>query len=176
MNAGETGVRQHERFMQRAIELTEHCPNQPFGCVIVDQKSGEIVAEGWNQVARCRMWHGEIDAIVQLSGGPGRNPVDEMNPKSEGPTSPVHSPEQLVLFSTAEPCAMCQSAILWTGIPNIVFGTSIETLIRLGWNQIEIPAAEVCRRTSFRECTILPAVLQTQCDALFEKAAARRKN
>ena len=130
----------------------------------------------------CARWSDEEVAIRWLRVFPGRRLEEHLaEPTDHRPLDGAthlafDSPEQLVLFSTAEPCAMCQSAILWTGIPNIVFGTSIETLIRLGWNQIEIPAAEVCRRTSFRECTILPAVLQTQCDALFEKAAARRKN
>lgn len=160
--------------MGRAVDLTQHCPDQPFGCVIVDRLSGKIVAEGWNQVAKCRMWHGEIDAIVHLSGGPDRTAQDAPARGVGEEVQPTHSPEQLVLYSTAEPCSMCQSAILWTGIPTVVFGTSIQTLVRLGWDQIQIPAAEVCRRGSFHPCTLVPAVLEAQCDARFEEAARTR--
>ena len=37
--------------MRRAIELTANAPDRPFGAVIVDRRSGEIVAEGWNKSA-----------------------------------------------------------------------------------------------------------------------------
>jgi hypothetical protein len=36
-----------------------------------------------------------------------------------------------------------KAAILWTGIETVVFGTSIRSLQRLGWRQIDIRAEEV---------------------------------
>ena len=43
----------HELCMRRAIELAANVPDVPFGAVIVDRRSGQIVAEGWNRrVAR----------------------------------------------------------------------------------------------------------------------------
>jgi ribosomal protein L7/L12 len=39
----------HERYMRRAIELAANVPDVPFGAVIVDRSSGQIVAEGWNK-------------------------------------------------------------------------------------------------------------------------------
>ena len=65
---------------------------------------------------------------------------------------------------------MCQGAILWAGIRRVVFGTSIETLRKLGWRQIEIPAAEVVRRTPEAECELIGAVLERECDDLFRVA------
>ena len=35
-------------------------------------------------------------------------------------------PSQLVLYTTAEPCPMCQGAISWSGIGTVVSGTSIK--------------------------------------------------
>ena len=77
------------------------------------------------------------------------------------------------LYTTAEPCCMCQGAILWAGIPEVVFGTSISTLQRLGWHQIDIPAEEVVRRTPFAECALIGGVLEHECDELF--VAAKRE-
>lgn len=39
----------HERFMRRAIALTAHCPDLPFGAIIVDRDRETVLAEGWNR-------------------------------------------------------------------------------------------------------------------------------
>jgi tRNA(Arg) A34 adenosine deaminase TadA len=36
----------HERHMRRAIEVAHRNPDAPFGAVIVDDDSGELLAEG----------------------------------------------------------------------------------------------------------------------------------
>ena len=147
----------HEDLMRRAIELAAHSPDHPFAAVIVDQDTGEILGEGWNQSSMNPTWHGEIVAINALAGS-GRQVSDR----------------SLVLLTTAEPCPMCQSAILWTGIETVVFGTSIRFLQSLGWRQIDISAAEVARRSPFRECNVIGGVLEQECNALFETASRRR--
>ena len=68
---------------------------------------------------------------------------------------------------------MCQGAILWAGIPEVVFGTSIRTLVQLGWSQIDIKAEEVARRAPFAQCTLIGGVLERECDALFQAARQR---
>jgi len=65
---------------------------------------------------------------------------------------------------------MCQGAILWAGIPEVVFGTSIRTLAQLGWNQIDISAEEVARRTPFSACVLMGGILEDECDAIFQTA------
>ena len=145
----------HERHMRRAIELAGNVPDLPFGAVIVDRDSGKILAEGWNKSSINPTWHGEIDAINQLV---------HLDPRIEG--------KNLVLYTTAEPCPMCQGAILWTGIETVVFGTSIRSLQRLGWRQIDILAEEVIRRSPTWKCTIIGGVLEQECDALFAVAIA----
>ena len=145
--------RDHERYMRRAIELAGNVPVLPFGAVIVDRDSGKILAEGWNKSDINPTWHGEIDAINQLVLSDAT--IDGRN---------------LVLYTTAEPCPMCQGAILWTGIETVVFGTSIRCLQRLGWRQIDILAEEVIRRSPTWNCTIIGGVLEQECDALFALA------
>jgi tRNA(Arg) A34 adenosine deaminase TadA len=70
---------------------------------------------------------------------------------------------------------MCQGAILWADIETVVFGTSILSLQKLGWRQIEILAEEVIRRSPAWKCTIIGGVLEQECDALFALAKSRRK-
>ena len=147
----------HKLYMQRAIELATNVPDFPFGALIVDRDSGKILAEGWNKSAINPTFHGEIDAINQLV---------HTNPGIDG--------NKLVLYTTAEPCPMCQGAILWTGIEMVVFGTSIRSLQKMGWRQIDILAEEVIRRSPAWKCTIIGGVLEQECDALFALAISRR--
>ncbi len=149
----------HERFMLRAIELAANVPNFPFGAVIADRESGEVIAEGWNKSSVNPTWHGEIDAINRLA---------ELRPKFDG--------SRLSLYSAAEPCPMCQTAILWSGIGTVVYGTSIRSLQKMGWRQIDILAEEVVRRSPTWLCTLIGGVLEQECDALFASASSRRNN
>lgn len=151
-------MNEHELYMRQAIELAANVPEFPFGALIVDRASGRVVSEGWNKSSINPTFHGEIDAINQLVLS---NPGIETN--------------KLVMYTTAEPCPMCQGAILWTGIESVVFGTSIRSLQKMGWRQIDILAEEVVRRSPTWRCTITGGVLEQECDALFALAISRRK-
>ena len=147
----------HQLYMRRSIELAANVPDLPFGALIVDGGSGTILSEGWNKTSLNPTWHGEIDAINRLaSSGIG----------FEG--------KSFVVYSTAEPCPMCQGAILWSGMESVVFGTSIRSLQRMGWRQIDILAEEVIRRSPAWHCTLFGGVLERDCDALFQKAMLQR--
>lgn len=146
----------HARYMHRAIELARQVPRLPFGAVLVHRAAAAIVAEGWNRSAENPTWHGEVDAINRCAAQP---PVDWGG---------------LVLYTTAEPCPMCQSAVLWAGISEVVFGTSIRSLQQRGWWQIDIESVEVVRRAPFRACTLRGGILESECDALFDAAGAYR--
>ena len=143
--------------MRRAIDIAGGNPNAPFGCVILDRETGEVVAEGLNDADKSPILHGETAAIISLF---------ENNPGAD--TS------HLVLYTTAEPCPMCSGAILWSGIPYVVYGTSIETLKRLGLPQIDLPCEEVAGRASFGSFTVMGGLLEEECDALFTDLASRR--
>ena len=141
---------QHEDLMRRAIEVALRNPRCPFGAVLVDSANGEIVAEGLNNSQASPLLHGEIDAIGRCA--------------AELPTVEWSN---LWLYTTAEPCCMCQGAILWAGIRRVVFGTSIGTLKSMGWRQIDISAAEVVKRTPDAQCELVGGLLESECDALF---------
>ena len=148
----------HERSMRRAIRLAGKVPDLPFGAVIVDRDTGTIISEGWNKTSVNPTWHGEIDAINALVS-----------------TGVTVKGKSLVLYTTAEPCPMCLAAILWTGIETVVFATSIRSLQRLGWRQIDIPAEEVVRRSPAWTCELISGVMEKECDALFELAIGNRR-
>jgi tRNA(adenine34) deaminase len=150
----------HDRFMHEAIVCAKQVPTRPFGAVIVAAERAEVIARGFNRSDVSPTFHGEIDVI---------NRCAENHAQIEW--------NGLVLYTTAEPCPMCQSAIEWAGISMVVFGSSIPFLKSLGWNQIDIRAEEVAGRTPFIKCEILGGVLEKECDALFlaAKASAVKK-
>ena len=146
-----------EAFMRRAIEVARGNPVCPFGAVLVDADTLQVVCEGLNRTQASPVRHGEIEAIERWAA---ERPGVEWS--------------KLWLYTTAEPCCMCQGAILWAGIRRVIFGTSIETLRKLGWRQIEIPAAELIRRMPQAQCELVGAVLEAECDSLFQAAFERR--
>lgn len=147
---------EHEEFMKRAIGLARATPSHPFGAVIVDVSRGSVMAEGANQSTVNATWHGEIVAINQFFA------------------NGVHPASDCLLYTTAEPCPMCQSAILWAGFRGVVFGTSIEYLAQTGWQQIGISSREICERTPFAKCHIMGGVMERECNSLFDFARSRQ--
>lgn len=145
-----------EYYMQQAITQALNVPAFPFGAVIVHQKTGDIVATGFNRSAQSPTFHGEIVAINHCAVA-----------------YPSIDWTELDLYTTAEPCPMCQSAIEWAGISTVYYGTSIPYLIRQGWGQIDIRAQEVAHRTPFRQTTVIGGILETECNMLFEAARDR---
>jgi tRNA(adenine34) deaminase len=143
----------HERYMRRAIALAKEAPQFPFGAVIVQRATGVIVAEGHNRSAESPTFHGEIVVINRCAAD-----------------YPSVDWTALDLYTSAEPCAMCQSAVEWAGIATVYYGTSIPYLRKLGWHQIDIRAEEVARRTPFRQSRVIGGILAEECNALFEAA------
>lgn len=141
------------RFMQRAIEIARRNPAAPFGAVIVSSESDTVLAEGVNRARQSPIWHGEVVAIDRCAM-----------------TFPEVDWSGLCLYTTAEPCPMCQAAILWAEIGRVVFGTSIGRLQELGWRQIELGAADVTRHAPFARCELVGGVMADECNALFEAA------
>lgn len=47
------------------------------------------------------------------------------------------------LYTSTEPCAMCSGAIFWSGIGEIVFGCSAETLAKYATGSFVVPSREL---------------------------------
>ena len=136
-------------FMWQAIQLAASNPQRPFAAVIVDRETGLIAASGTNRVHDHPLWHAEIDAINQLA------------------SATFSCIGALSIYATAEPCPMCFSAILWTGITEVVYGTDRFSLMKFGWRQIPVEAAEINSQASDFPCDIVGGLLQQETDLLF---------
>ena len=142
-----------EQYMRRAIRLAGNVPKYPFGALLLDHTKGVVVAEGWNRSVQNPTWHCEMDAINKCAAS---------QPKLDWTS--------LTLYTTAEPCAMCQGAVAWAGISRVVFGSSIPFLKTLDWWAIDIRAEELSRLAAFRKCTVVGGVLEEECNKLFRNA------
>lgn len=147
----------HERYMKAALDLAENLPG-PFAAVFVDKRTGEIVCAGVNEHRENPIFHGEIVAI---------NACARVMPKVDW--------GDLMLYTTAEPCPMCMSAIVWLRVPEIVYGTSIEELIRLGINQIRLDSPTVAAAAPFYSGRIVGGVSRERADPMYRSWAERRK-
>ena len=96
--------------MQQAIDaaiLSKHSRGTAIGAILVDNKTGEVIASGESLVGLTKdpTAHAEINCIRAAS-------------------QTLHSDDlfNLTLFSTLEPCHMCLSASAWARIAKIYFG------------------------------------------------------
>lgn len=142
-----------EFYMGMAIQAAKTNPKFPFGAVIVDNNTGEILATGVDNRVDNPTFHGEMMAI---------NSAVKKFPKIDW--------KNTTLYTTAEPCSMCESAIIWAGIPKVVFGTSIDFLKMHGWSQIDVKPSEIISKSPFYQGTITGGVLHEQTDEMFSNS------
>jgi tRNA(Arg) A34 adenosine deaminase TadA len=123
---------------------------RPFGASIVHTKTGKLLLRALNAVRQefDPSAHAEVRAIrlaarrlkkISLAG--------------------------YTLYTTCEPCPMCMSAILWSGLDRVVYGATIADANR-HCNQILIPAAEVVARADM-SCVVDGPLLRDECYAIF---------
>jgi guanine deaminase len=110
-----------EKFMRRAIELSVENVRVrrggPFGCVIV--KSGEIIAEGWNEVTALNdpTAHAEVVAIRRACA---RLQTFQLN--------------DCELYTSCEPCPMCLGAIYWARPKRIYYAGTHKDAAQAGFD------------------------------------------
>ena len=99
-----------EKYMKRAIELAQIAAaagEVPVGAVVVSEKLGEIVGEGYNlrEGAKNALAHAEIIAVSNACNRLGGWRLPECS-----------------IYVTLEPCPMCCGAIINARIDNVYFG------------------------------------------------------
>ncbi len=138
-----------ENFMRLALEEAKK-GDAPYGAVIV--KDNQVIARNHNTVKRDSdpSAHAEINVIRSLT-------ARLKNPSLEG----------YIIYTTGEPCPMCASACVWTGISEIIYGASIEDLVSVNQSQINISCEEVIAQ-SVRKIKVTKGVLRQECLKLFQ--------
>lgn len=127
------------------------CPHEPFGTVIVNHTSsnpsdiGDVICIGANAIVETGnpTLHGEIAGINNCTAVL----TDPHGHWKLTPSELSQAWSQFTLYTTAEPCPMCASAIRWAGFRECVYGTSAAMMRKLNWPVIEIPSKEVFERT-----------------------------
>jgi len=140
----------HEKAMRLAIAAARANPFFPFGAVFVRAADREVMATGVNNRSANPSFHGEIVAINDYVARHGNRGWEEV-----------------ILYTTGEPCPMCMSTLVWARIGGVVYGTSIEKLQQFGIDQILLSATAVIAAAPFYQGQILGHVLEAETDALF---------
>ncbi len=144
----------YNKDMQQLIKLAKTKNSKyPFAAMIIDNNTGNILCTGINSTSSegNPTSHGEIVAINNCSKKYGKN-IDWKN---------------TTLITTAEPCPMCMSAIIWAMISKVVYGTSIKYLSTHGWRQIDIDSSTIVSKESFSKVNIIRGVMESQTNLLF---------
>ena len=71
-----------------------------------------------------------------------------------------------ILVSTHEPCPMCSTAIVWSGIRNIAYGYSIQESLKQGRKRIDLSCKEVFHRSG-ASIEILSDIKKEDCALLY---------
>ncbi|EST06881.2 CMP/dCMP deaminase, zinc-binding [Kalmanozyma brasiliensis GHG001] len=144
--------------------VSHPCPQAPFGTAIVNTTANELICAIANRVGSTGdpTQHGEITAIQHCT--------NVLQKKGLSPQQILAAWKDFSLYTNAEPCTMCLSAIRWSGFKEVIYGTSVRTIAENGRNQIYIPSNLVLEKSySFGHATLmLGNVLTDETDQLFK--------
>jgi guanine deaminase len=141
-------------FMNRALaEALAHLPDLaggPFGACLV--KGDEILAVTYNTVLKDRdpTSHAETNAIRLAA--------------SKLKTYDLSGCE---IYTTTEPCPMCFAAIHWARLGRVIYGTTIQDVAHLGFNEMTIGSQQI-QTLGKSPVAIYPAFLLAECRQLLE--------
>ena len=147
--------------MRLAVAQATRDPGRPFGSVLVDERTGEVVAAGVADLAVSPIAHSELAAM--------NNYIAKYGNKGW---------ENLTMYGTGEACPMCASAMVWAGIPRMVYGSDTP-FVRQYIADINIRAKDVAEagKAIYTSKLVLGGVLANETDKLFEakgKAGAKK--
>lgn len=101
----------------------------PFGAILLDGADGRLLGLGVNLVVpeSASVLHAEITALLVAQRAAGTHDL-----RRGGSCDPV-------LYSSAEPCAMCMGALPWAGIRRLVCGARDEDVRAVGFDEGDKP-------------------------------------
>ena len=136
----------HTFWMQKAIACAQE-GSTPFGALVLNQQ-GDFVSSFNSTKQDGPTAHAEMNVLQKLKQ------LD------------YQSKNELVLYTTVEPCPMCMGGILWAGIGKIVYGASIKEVSKI-IKQIMVDSHTLANK-SWYQPEIIGGVLKEDCLALFE--------
>jgi tRNA(adenine34) deaminase len=142
-----------EKFMKVAIkeaEISLREGNNGFGAVII--KDGTIIAASHDKedTENDPTSHAEINAIREASKKLGKKLLE------------------CSIVSTHEPCPMCASAIVWSGITCVAYGYSIKEALLQGRKRMDLQCREIFERAG-ANISVLEGVMKAECSVLYRK-------
>ncbi len=153
MNSGH----EHERFMTAALDQAARAASNgdfPVGCVLVCNQ--QVAATGFRRNSTTtpnEIDHAEIIALRKLLS---RQSAD---------------PGKTTLYSTMEPCLMCFSTLILSGIRTIVYG--YEDVMGGG---TRLNLADLPPLYADMKVTVIPSVRRQQCLQLFKDFFGDKEN
>ena len=130
--------------MQLAIDKCRQglaAGQSPFGCAIA--RGDELLSASHNTVVLTTdiTAHAEVNAVREACRHTG-------NILLEG----------AIVATTCEPCPMCMAALHWARVDTVYYGASIADAADVGFNELQLPAAELFRLGGSK-LKLIPGVL-----------------
>ena len=145
-----------EERMQLVLDLARENVKRrtggPFAAAVFETRGGELIAAGVNRVERlnCSVAHAEVMAIMLAQ--------ERMTTFDLG--SDTRRARELV--SSAQPCAMCFGAILWSGITRLTFASRARDVKGiLGFDEGPMPPSWK-KELAARGIEVIPGILERQ--------------
>ena len=141
-------------YMEDAIDRARHTVYEnaggPFGAVIV--KNGEIISVASNTVLRDNdpTAHAEMNAI-----------------KGAGKALNTYDLSGCEIYATGYPCPMCMSAIMWSNIRKIYYGTNLKDAEAIGFRDDKI--YDLIKNSNESNLIEIENVDRDKCLKLFEE-------
>ncbi len=141
-------------YMEDAINRARHTVYEnaggPFGAVIV--KNGEIISVASNTVLRDNdpTAHAEMNAI-----------------KGAGKALNTYDLSGCEIYATGYPCPMCMSAIMWSNIRKIYYGTNLKDAAAIGFRDDKI--YDLIKNSNESNLIEIENVDRDKCLKLFEE-------
>lgn len=143
----------YDEFMKVALEEAKTSlkeGNNGFGAVIVKDNKILLRTHDKEETESDPTSHAELNAIRLAAQKCGRNL------------------ESCILISTHEPCPMCITAIIWSGIKILVYGYSINEAIAEGRKRFNITCKELLERANIN-IQVEKGIMHDQCALLYRK-------
>jgi deoxycytidylate deaminase len=153
-------------YMQKAANAASHSNihNHRHGCVIVNRRTSEIVAEGFNHYSEhlhhLFSIHAEVDALLKIKRYP-KHLVHELDLYVVRiGTDRMGNP-----LKYSKPCTSCTQAIMKTGIRKVYFSTDENYLNNM--NNVRVHPS-YCQTNKKYECKYFRSKFESRQGSLLE--------